>query len=33
MSVNATIQIEADDDILVERILERGKTSNRVDDR
>lgn len=31
-SVNATIQIEADDDILVERILERGKTSNRVDD-
>lgn len=31
-SITATIALEADDDILVARILERGKTSGRVDD-
>jgi adenylate kinase len=31
-SVTATIALEADDDILVARLLERGKTSGRVDD-
>lgn len=30
--INATIALEANDEILVERILERGKTSGRVDD-
>jgi len=30
--VTATIALEADDDILVERLLERGKTSGRPDD-
>ena len=30
--VTATIALEADDNILVQRILERGKTSGRVDD-
>lgn len=30
--VTATVALEADDDILVQRILERGKTSGRVDD-
>jgi adenylate kinase len=32
MPVNATIALEADDDILIERLLNRGKTSGRVDD-
>lgn len=30
--ITATIALEADDNILVARILERGKTSGRVDD-
>ncbi|RZJ31215.1 MAG: adenylate kinase [Flavobacterium sp.] len=30
--VTATIALEADDNILVERLLERGKTSGRADD-
>ncbi len=29
---NATIALEADDEILVQRLLERGKTSGRADD-
>ncbi|MDC6366550.1 MULTISPECIES: adenylate kinase [Flavobacteriaceae] len=32
MTVNATIALEADDDILVARLLERGKESGRSDD-
>ncbi|WP_340202182.1 adenylate kinase [Ascidiimonas sp. W6] len=32
MTVSATIALEADDDILVERLLERGKESGRTDD-
>lgn len=32
LSVTATVALEADDDILVQRILERGKTSGRPDD-
>ena len=32
MKVNATIALEADDDILVARLLERGKSSGRSDD-
>ncbi|MEL7269268.1 MAG: adenylate kinase [Bacteroidota bacterium] len=32
MKVNATIALEADDDILVSRLLERGKESGRSDD-
>jgi adenylate kinase len=31
-SVAATIALEADDEILVARLLERGKTSGRIDD-
>lgn len=30
--ITATIALEADDDVLVKRILERGKTSGRTDD-
>ena len=30
--VTATVALEADDAVLVERLLERGKTSGRVDD-
>src|SRR5690606_36347046 len=30
--VTATIALEADDEILIKRLLERGKTSGRVDD-
>lgn len=30
--VNATVALEADDNILVARLLERGKTSGRIDD-
>jgi len=30
--VTATIALEADDEILVKRLLERGKTSGRIDD-
>ena len=30
--VTATIGLEANDDVLVQRILERGKTSGRADD-
>jgi len=30
--VTATIALEADDDVLVQRLLERGKTSGRADD-
>jgi adenylate kinase len=32
MHINATIALEADDDILVQRLLERGQTSGRTDD-
>lgn len=32
MHVTATIALEADDDLLIERLLERGKTSGRTDD-
>ena len=32
MKVNATIALEAEDDILVKRLLERGQTSGRIDD-
>lgn len=32
MRINATIALEADDDILVARLLERGKESGRTDD-
>ena len=31
-SITATIALEADDEILVQRLLERGKTSGRPDD-
>ena len=31
-NVTATIALEAKDDVLVQRILERGKTSGRADD-
>jgi adenylate kinase len=31
-SITATIALEADDEILVARLLERGKTSGRIDD-
>ncbi len=30
--ITATIALEADDEILVQRLLERGKTSDRIDD-
>ncbi len=32
LNVTATIALEADDNILVQRILDRGKTSGRADD-
>ncbi|MEW2922905.1 adenylate kinase [Muricauda sp. ANG21] len=32
MKINATIALEADDDVLVARLLERGKSSGRSDD-
>ena len=32
MGVTATIALEADDEVLVKRLLERGKTSGRADD-
>lgn len=32
MKVNATIALEANDEILIERLLERGKVSGRSDD-
>jgi adenylate kinase len=32
MQITATVALEADDDILVERLIHRGKTSGRVDD-
>ena len=32
MQVTATIALEANDELLVERLLERGKTSGRTDD-
>ena len=32
MSITATIALEAEDDILVERLINRGKTSGRTDD-
>jgi len=32
MNITATIALEADDDILVARLLERGKSSGRSDD-
>ena len=33
MSITATIALEADNDILVERLLERGQSSGRIDDK
>ncbi|EIA10324.1 adenylate kinase [Flavobacterium frigoris] len=30
--VDATVALEADDEILIQRLLERGKTSGRIDD-
>ena len=32
LSVSATIALEAEDDVLVERLLKRGETSGRTDD-
>ena len=32
MSIKATIALEADDDVLVKRLLMRGETSGRIDD-
>ena len=32
MQISATLALEADDDILVERLINRGKTSGRADD-
>lgn len=32
LEITATVGLEANDDVLVERILERGKTSGRADD-
>ncbi len=32
MEISATLALEADDDVLVERLVNRGKTSGRVDD-
>ena len=32
MSITATVALEAEDDILVERLINRGKTSGRSDD-
>tara|TARA_R110000765_G_scaffold6356_2_gene19571 strand:+ start:6589 stop:7698 length:1110 start_codon:yes stop_codon:yes gene_type:complete len=32
MGINATIALEANDEILIERLLERGKISGRIDD-
>lgn len=32
MKINATIALEADDEILIQRLLERGKISGRSDD-
>jgi adenylate kinase len=32
IKITATIALEADDEILIQRLLERGKTSGRIDD-
>ena len=32
MEINAIISLEADDNILIKRLLERGKSSKRIDD-
>jgi len=32
MTINATIALEANDEILIQRLLERGKVSGRSDD-
>lgn len=32
MQISVTVALEADDDVLVERLVNRGKTSGRVDD-
>ena len=32
MKIDATLALEADDEILIQRLLERGKTSGRSDD-
>ena len=32
MQISATVALEADEDVLVERLVNRGKTSGRVDD-
>ena len=32
MGITATVALEADDDVLVDRLINRGKTSGRVDD-
>ena len=32
MEINATISLQVDDDVLIKRLLERGKSSGRIDD-
>jgi adenylate kinase len=32
MSITATLALEAEDDVLVERLINRGRTSGRIDD-
>lgn len=32
MSITATVALEVEDDVLIERLINRGKTSGRVDD-
>ena len=32
MEINATISLEANDSVLIKRLLERGKSSGRIDD-
>ena len=32
MHISATLALEADDDVLVDRLINRGKTSGRTDD-
>ena len=32
MKINATISLEVEDNVLIKRLLERGKSSGRIDD-
>ena len=32
MEINATISLEVEDNVLIKRLLERGKSSGRIDD-